>query len=89
MLRNISVINLNFLKSEVVIWITYPIISIECNCWVKFTFFLRNEFLPSSEEKLMRDDVLVKAYLETNIEGFGNLWVKKYKYIYIYKYIYK
>jgi hypothetical protein len=21
----------------------------------------------------MRDDVLVKAYLETNIEGFGNL----------------
>jgi hypothetical protein len=26
----------------------------------------------------MRDDVLVKAYLETNIEGFGNLRVKEY-----------
>jgi hypothetical protein len=26
----------------------------------------------------MRDDVLVKAYLETNIEGFGNLQVKEY-----------
>jgi hypothetical protein len=25
-------------------------ISIECNCWVKFTFFLCNEFLPSSKE---------------------------------------
>jgi hypothetical protein len=35
----------------------------------------------------MRDDVLVKAYLETNIEGFGNLWVKEY--IYKYKYIHK
>jgi hypothetical protein len=34
----------------------------------------------------MRDDVLVKAYLETNIEGFGNLRVKEYIYIYIYKY---
>jgi hypothetical protein len=33
----------------------------------------------------MRDDVLVKAYLETNIEGFGNLRVKEY--IYINKYI--
>jgi hypothetical protein len=32
----------------------------------------------------MRDDVLVKAYLETNIEGFGNLRVKEYIYIYIY-----
>jgi hypothetical protein len=28
----------------------------------------------------MRDDVLVKAYLETNIEGFGNLRVKEYIY---------
>jgi hypothetical protein len=26
----------------------------------------------------MRYDVLVKAYLETNIEGFGNLRVKEY-----------
>jgi hypothetical protein len=34
----------------------------------------------------MRDDALVKAYLETNIEGFGNLWVKEYIYIYINKY---
>jgi hypothetical protein len=29
----------------------------------------------------MRDDVLVKAYLEINIEGFGNLRVKEYIYI--------
>jgi hypothetical protein len=29
----------------------------------------------------MRDGVLVKAYLETNIEGFGNLRVKEYIYI--------
>jgi hypothetical protein len=29
----------------------------------------------------MRDNVLVKAYLETNIEGFGNLRVKEYIYI--------
>jgi hypothetical protein len=28
----------------------------------------------------MRDDVLVKSYLETNIEGFGNLRVKEYIY---------
>jgi hypothetical protein len=28
----------------------------------------------------MRDDVLVKAYIETNIEGFGNLRVKEYIY---------
>jgi hypothetical protein len=28
----------------------------------------------------MRDDVLVKAYLETNIEGFGNLQVKEFIY---------
>jgi hypothetical protein len=26
----------------------------------------------------MRDDVLVQEYLETNIEGFGNLQVKEY-----------
>jgi hypothetical protein len=26
----------------------------------------------------MRDDVLAKAYHETNIEGFGNLRVKEY-----------
>jgi hypothetical protein len=39
----------------------------------------------------MRDDVLVKAYLETNIEAFGNLRVKEYIYICIYinKYINK
>jgi hypothetical protein len=35
----------------------------------------------------MRDNVLVKAHLETNIEDFGNLRVKEY--IYKYKYIYK
>jgi hypothetical protein len=29
----------------------------------------------------MRDYVLVKAYVETNIEGFGNLRVKEYIYI--------
>jgi hypothetical protein len=28
----------------------------------------------------MRDDVLVNAYFETNIEGFGNLRVKYYMY---------
>jgi hypothetical protein len=41
----------------------------------------------------MRDDVLVKAYLETNIEGFGklrekNIYICMYVYIYICMYVY-
>jgi hypothetical protein len=47
---NISVIQFTFSQSEVFIWITYWIISIDGNCWFKLAFFICNDFFPSFEE---------------------------------------